>query len=93
MELRQLRYFTAVARAQNFTRAAEALRIAQPPLSRQIQQFEEELGLVLFERGSRPVRLTEAGRLVYEQAMQVLERAEEISTLARRLREADRMHR
>ncbi len=92
MELRQLRYFTAVARARNFTRAAEALRIAQPPLSRQIQQLEQELGLLLFERGSRPVRLTDAGRLVYEQAVQVLERAEEISTLARRLREADRTH-
>ena len=92
MELRQLRYFAAVARAGNFTRAAEALRMAQPPLSRQIQQFEAELGLALFERGSRPVRLTDAGRLVFEQAVQVLERAEEIKALAKRLREADRTH-
>ncbi|MDE2005072.1 MAG: LysR family transcriptional regulator [Rhodospirillales bacterium] len=89
MELRQLRYFAAVARERNFTRAAEHLRIAQPPLSRQIQALEEELGLTLIERGSRPVRLTEAGRLFYDQAVQVLERVEEIVRMTRRLREAE----
>ena len=72
MDLRQLRYFVAVARERNFTRAAELLHIAQPPLSRQIQVLEEELGVALLFRNSRPVRLTEAGRLLYEQAMQVL---------------------
>ena len=74
MELRHLRYFVAVARERNFTRAAEVLHIAQPPLSRQIQQLEDELGIGLIERGSRPLRLSEAGRLFYEQAVQVLER-------------------
>ena len=88
LELRQLRYFVAVARERNFTRAAERLRIAQPPLSRQIQQLENELGLTLIERGSRPVRLTDAGRLLFEQAMQVLERTDEVTAMARRLREA-----
>ena len=88
MELRQLRYFVAVARERNFTRAAEQLHIAQPPLSRQIQALEDELGLPLIERGSRPVRLTDAGRLVHEQAVQVLERMEEMARMARRLREA-----
>ncbi len=92
MELRQLRYFAAVVRERNFTRAALSLRMAQPPLSRQIQQLEQELGLVLFERGSRPVRLTDAGRLVYEQAVQMLERADDIQTLSQRLRQAERTH-
>ena len=73
MELRHLRYFVAVVRQGTFTRAAEALHMAQPPLSRQIQQFEQELGVVLIQRGSRPMRLTEAGRLVFDQAVQVLE--------------------
>ena len=80
-----------VARERNFTRAAEKLRIAQPPLSRQIQQLEDELEVVLIERGSRPVRLTDAGRLVYEQAMQVLERIEEMKAMARRLHGAEQL--
>jgi DNA-binding transcriptional LysR family regulator len=92
LELRQLRYFVAVARERNFTRAAEKLHIAQPPLSRQIQQLEDELGVVLIERGSRPVRLTDAGRLWYEQAVQVLERIEEMKAMTRRLNEAERPH-
>jgi len=92
LELRHLRYFAAVARERNFTRAAETLHIAQPPLSRQIQQLEDELGVVLIERGSRPVRLTDAGRLFYEQAVQVLGRVEEMMAMTRRLRDAERTH-
>ena len=85
LELRHLRYFVTVARERNFTRAAEKLRIAQPPLSRQIQQLEEELGAALIERESRPANLTEAGRLFFEQAVQVLERVEEMQAMVRRL--------
>ena len=85
MDLRQLRYFVAVARERNFTRAAEQLNIAQPPLSRQIQLLEEELGVVLITRKSRPVKLTDAGRLLYEQALQVLGRVDQMKDATRRV--------
>jgi len=90
MEIRHLRYFITVAKERNFTRAAEKLHIAQPPLSRQIQQLEEEVGMVLFDRDSRPLRLTEAGRLLYEHAAQVLERFDDLRTMMKRFREAER---
>jgi DNA-binding transcriptional LysR family regulator len=90
MEIRHLRYFVTVARERNFTRAAEKLHIAQPPLSRQIQQLEEEVGMVLFDRDSRPLRLTEAGRLLYEHAAQVLERFDDLRTMMKRFRDAER---
>jgi len=78
MDLRQIRYFVAVADARSFTRAAGQLHIAQPPLSRQIQLLEGELGVQLIHRDSRPLQMTEAGRVFYEQALQVLHRAEQM---------------
>ena len=78
MDLRQIRYFVAVAEARSFTKAAEKLHIAQPPLSRQIQQLEDELGVQLLRRDSRPLQVTEAGRVLYEQALQVLHRVEQM---------------
>ena len=92
MESRQLRYFVTVAREQNFTRAAEKLRIAQPPLSRQIQQLEEEFGVALFDRSSRPLMLTDAGRLLFEQAVQVLDRMDEMKAMMRRLLAVEKLH-
>lgn len=85
MDLRQLRYFVAVARERNFTRAAQLLHIAQPPLSRQIQLLEEDLGVSLLVRKSRPIRLTDAGRLFYEQSMQILGRVEQMREATRRV--------
>lgn len=90
MELRHLRYFVAVARERSFSRAAEVLHMAQPPLSRQIQQLEDELGVPLIKRGSRPAHLTEQGRLLYEQAVQVLERIEEMHAMVRRMERSKR---
>ena len=73
MELRHIRYFMAVAEEMNFTRAAEKLSIAQPPLSRQIKDLEEELGASLFERSSHSLRLTEEGILFKQYASRILE--------------------
>ena len=68
MELRHLRYFAGVAEALSFTHAARKLRVAQPALSRQIRQLEEEVGARLLERDRRTVRLTEAGRVFLAEA-------------------------
>jgi DNA-binding transcriptional LysR family regulator len=90
MELRHLRYFAAVARELNFSRAAQQLHIAQPPLSRQIRQLEEELGAELFDRRARPLRLTPAGQFFHAQAVQVLERLNEVRTSTRRIADGRR---
>jgi DNA-binding transcriptional LysR family regulator len=84
MELRHLRYFQALAETLNFTRAAERLHIAQPPLSRQIQQLEDELGVALLERG-RPLRLTEAGRFFHEHSSALLEQLGKVCDNTRRI--------
>ena len=90
MELRHLRYFVAVADEQSFTRAAERLHISQPPLSRQIQDLEEELGTALFERGSRPLKLTEPGRFFYGHATRLLEQAAQATRATRRVARMER---
>ena len=85
MELRHLRYFEALASTLNFTRAAELLHIAQPPLSRQIQQLEDELGVTLIDRSSRPLALTRAGAFFFEQSTQILARIKEVEQATRRV--------
>ena len=73
MELHHIEYFIAVAEELNFTRAAQRLMISQPPLSRQIQALEEELGSRLFERSPHGLRLTPAGSTFLQYAMQIHE--------------------
>jgi len=90
MELRHLRYFVAVADEKNFTRAAARLNIAQPPLSRQIQQLEDELGVVLIEKGSRPLRLTEAGKFFHAHAQELLDKAVDLKAMTQRVGKLDR---
>jgi len=77
MDLRHLRYFVAVAEEQNVTRAALRLHVSQPPLSRQMRNLEEELGVALFHRDAKAVRLTEAGRVFLAEARIILKRAED----------------
>jgi DNA-binding transcriptional LysR family regulator len=85
MELRHLRYFVAVAEAGHFRRAAAALNIAQPALSRQIQALEREMEVTLFERLPRGVRLSDAGRAFLEDARRILDEAEAAAERARRV--------
>src|SRR5881394_1680012 len=83
MELRHLRYFVAVAEAENVSRAALTLHVSQPAVSRQIRDLEEELGFSLLERSAKSVRLTEAGRTFLKESRAVLQRAEEAVQAAR----------
>ena len=85
IEIRHIRYFLAVAEERNFTKAAERLHMAQPPLSRQIQQLEELLETQLIERDSRPLELTEAGQFFYEHAVRLLAQAGELVSMTKRL--------
>ena len=83
MELRQLRYFVGVAEAGSLSRAAEKLFIAQPPLSTQIRQFEQELGVALFTRHPKGVRLTAAGQALLPEARGLLDRAARMTDVVR----------
>lgn len=90
MELRHLRYFVTVAELLNFTKAATRLRVAQPALSRQIRDLEDELGARLLERGPRAVRLTSAGATFLDEAKAVLQRSEEAVRAVRAAAKSER---
>lgn len=84
MELRHLRYFIAVAEELNFSRAAERLHIAQPPLSKQIHDLEDELGVQLFDRSKRPLQITVAGQVFLEEAYLAIAQVENAVKMAQR---------
>src|ERR1700739_1253 len=77
MELRHLRYFVVVGETLSFNKAAAKLRIAQPALSRQVQDLEDEIGVDLFKRSPRGVTLTAEGKLFLEEVRDLLKRADE----------------
>jgi DNA-binding transcriptional LysR family regulator len=85
MELRHLRYFVGAAEEQHFGRAAERLHLAQPALSRQIQDLEKEMGFLLFDRLSRGVRLSEAGKVFLNDARRILQDVDEAKRRAERI--------
>ncbi|HET9831087.1 MAG TPA: LysR family transcriptional regulator [Vicinamibacterales bacterium] len=85
MELRHLRYFVGVGEEQHFGRAAARLHVAQPALSRQIQDLERELGFLLFERLPRGVRLSVAGKLFLSDARRILQDVDEAKRRAERI--------
>jgi DNA-binding transcriptional LysR family regulator len=89
LDIRQLHYFVAVAEDEHVGRAAERLHISQSPLSRQIAQLEEKLGLTLFERSQQRIRLTTDGRTFLEETKAFLTHANRLESLARRLGRGD----
>ena len=89
MELRHLRYFIAVAEQLHFRHAAELVHVAQPALSQQIRQLEEEIGVTLFERSRHKVSLTPAGKAFYENAQRILKQADQAVTQARKVELGD----
>ena len=92
MELRHLRYFVAVAEEQNVSRAAKRLHVSQPPLSRQIRDLENDLGITLFERSAKAIRLTTVGRIFLLEARAVLQRADDAVAFTRAFAHRKRTH-
>ncbi|MBO2536247.1 MULTISPECIES: LysR family transcriptional regulator [Rummeliibacillus] len=78
MEIRELKYFVAVAKSKSFSKAADALHITQPTLSKVVKSLEKQLDITLFHRSARKSELTDAGEVVYEQAIKILNLVDEL---------------
>ena len=91
MELRQVRYFLAVAESRHFGRAAERLQVVQPAVSQQVSRLERELGVRLFNRDTRNVSLTAEGAAFLKHAPEILAAVERAAAAAREARQADRV--
>ncbi len=76
MDLKQLEYFVTTVKEGNISKAAQRLHISQPPLSTQLKLLEEELGVILFDRGARSIRLTDAGKIFFDRAASILNMAD-----------------
>lgn len=85
MDLRRLKYFVTVVELGSFSKAAALLCISQPPLSQRIQELEHEMGGLLIDRRSRPLKTTVEGELIYQQAREILQRAERMQGYAQRM--------
>ncbi|WP_026448843.1 LysR family transcriptional regulator [Actinopolyspora mortivallis] len=83
MELRHLRYFVTIAEEQSLTRAATRLHMAQPPLSAQLRKLESEVGTALFHRTTRGAQLTEAGKVLLDEARRILHEVEQATRMTR----------
>ena len=90
MEIRQLKYFAAVADTLNFSRAAETLFISQSALSKQIADLERDLGMVLLQRDKRSVRLTPAGKVFLNEAKVILMRMDTIPILLKNTKDIEK---
>jgi LysR family transcriptional regulator, benzoate and cis,cis-muconate-responsive activator of ben and cat genes len=91
MELRHLRYFSAVAKHMSFSKAAEELHISQPPLSRQIKEMEKELGATLFDRKAKGIELTKAGEYMKVEVQRILDSVEMVARTVRAIAEPREM--
>src|ERR1044072_6933604 len=85
MELRHLRYFVAVAEALSFTKAAQKLRLAQPALTRQVRNLEDEIGVRLLDRANNRVALTEEGRVFLFDSKKLLAMCAESGAVVQRM--------
>ena len=78
MDIQHLKYFVEVAKQRNFTKASQVLLVSQPSISKMVKSLEDELKVTLLDRSERQIKLTDAGVIVYEQALKILQSIEDV---------------